>query len=108
MGSGLVVPPPSEHMKLKRGSLIVAIAAACVAAPLAAGAQQQAGKLSRIGVLMNLYPPDANPPQALRQRLRDLGHVEGQNLVIDWRYQIGGGNPLPPVASELGRLKPGV
>ncbi|HEX9285518.1 MAG TPA: ABC transporter substrate-binding protein [Nitrospirales bacterium] len=95
-------------MKLKRGPLILAIAAACVAAPLAAVAQQQAGKLSRIGVLMNLYPPDANPPQALRQRLRDLGHVEGQNLVIDWRYQLGGSNRLPALAAELVRLKPDV
>ena len=75
-------------------------------APLASAAQQQSGKLSRIGVLMNLYPPDASPPQALRQRLRDLGYVEGENLVIDWRYQLGGINRLPALAAELVRLKP--
>src|SRR6266511_4559016 len=95
-------------MTLRRVSLIVALAAACLAAPHALGAQQQAGKPSRIGVLMNLYPPDALPPQALRQRLRDLGYVEGQNLVIDWRYQLGGSNRLPALAAELVRLKPDV
>ncbi len=98
----------SEHVKLKRVPLIVALAAGCLAAPLAAGAQQQAGKLLRIGVLMNLYPPDADPPQALRQGLRDLGYVEGQNLVIDWRYQLGRGDRLPTLAAELVRLKPDV
>ena len=95
-------------MKLKRVLLIVALAAGCLAAPLAAGAQQQGGKLSRIGVLMNLYPTDADPPQALRQGLRDLGYVEGQNLVIDWRYQLGRGDRLPTLAAELVRLKPDV
>src|SRR5262245_22667801 len=97
-----------EHMKLKRVLVIVALAAGCLAAALAAEAQQRAGKLWRIAVLMNLYPPDADPPQALRQRLRDLGYVEGQNLVIDWRYQLGGNNRLPALAAELVRLKPDI
>jgi putative ABC transport system substrate-binding protein len=94
-------------MKLKRVPLIVALAAACLAAPLAAGAQQ-AAKVWRVGVLMDLYPPDANPPQALRQGLRDLGYLEGQNLVIDWRYQLGGSDRLPALAAELVHLKPEV
>ena len=78
-----------------------------LAAPLAPEAQPPA-KRSRIGVLLNLYPPDADPPQALRQGLRDLGYVEGQNLVIDWRYQLGRDNRLPTLAAELIRLKPDV
>ena len=76
-------------------------------APLAVGAQP-AGKRSRIGILMNLYSPDADPPQALRQGLRDLGYVEGQNLVIDWRYQLGRADRLPTLAAELVHLKPDV
>ena len=87
-----------------RIGLAVVLALSLILAPLAAGAQQQSGKLPRIGVLMNLYPPDAPPPQALRQRLRDLGYVEGENLVIDWRYQLGGINRLPALAAELVRL----
>jgi putative ABC transport system substrate-binding protein len=82
------------------------LAGGLLAAPLAAEAQQQTGKPSRIGVLLNLYPPDAPPPQALRQRLRGLGYVEGQNLVIDWRYQLGGSKRLPALAAELVRLRP--
>ena len=93
---------------MDRRAFMGALAGGLLAAPLAAEGQQQVGKLSRIGVLMNLYSPDAHPPQALRQRLRDLGYVEGQNLVIDWRYQLGGTDRLAALAVELVRLKPDV
>ena len=93
---------------MHRRAFIRMMAGGLLAVPLAAAAQQQVGKLSRIGVLMNLYSPDAHPPQALRQRLRDLGYVEGQNLVIDWRYQLGGTDRLAALAVELVRLKPDV
>ena len=89
-------------------ALIVALAVGCLAVPLAGGAQPQAGKPARVGVLMNLYAPDADPPQAFRQGLRELGYVEGQNLVIDWRYQLGRTDRLPVLAAELVRLKPDV
>ncbi len=95
-------------MKLTGLPFLVTLVAACLATPLGVGGQQQVGKLSRIGVLMNLYPPDAAPPQALRQRLRDLGYTEGHNLVIDWRYQLGGSDRLPALAAELVRLNPDV
>ena len=95
-------------MNLKRVSLIIGLIAACLAVPLAGEAQQQVGKLSRVGVLMNLYSPEADPPQALRKELRDLGYVEGQNLVIDWRYQLGQSDRLPVLAAELISLKPDV
>jgi ABC-type uncharacterized transport system substrate-binding protein len=88
----------------RRRFLLTSLACA-LAAPLAAGAQPT-GKAWRIGVLMNLYPPDADPPQALRKALRDLGYIEGQNLVIDWRYQLGQGDRLPTLAAELVRLEP--
>jgi len=91
-----------------RSTLIAVLVAVSVAAPLIAHAQPQAGKPVRIGVLMNLYPPEAAPPQALRDGLRDLGYVEGQNLVIDWRYQLGGDNRMRALAEELVRLKPDV
>ena len=78
---------------------------AVLAAPRAVKAQPPPGKMSRIGVLMNLYSPDADPPQALRQGLRDLGYVEGRNVVIEWRYQLGRDNRLSTLATELVRLK---
>jgi len=93
---------------MRRIGLAVVLAVGLTFVPLAAWAQQQAGKLSRIGVLLNLYPTDADPPQALRQGLRELGYVEGQNLVIDWRYQLGRADRLPTLAAELVRLKPDV
>src|SRR5262245_44561577 len=95
-------------MKLSRVSQIAVLVVACLATALSAGAQPQAGKPWRIGVLMNLYTPEAQAPQALRQGLRDLGYVEGQNLVIDWRYQLGQSTSLPTLAAELVRLKPDV
>jgi putative ABC transport system substrate-binding protein len=89
-------------------SLIAGLVAGCVAALSLAHAQQPEPKMSRVAVLMNLYAKEANPPRAFRQRLRDLGHVEGRNLVIDWRYQLGTGERLPALAEELVRLKPDV
>jgi putative ABC transport system substrate-binding protein len=90
----------------RRRFLLTSLAGA-LAAPIAARAQQ-AGEMSRVGVLMNLYPPDAEPPRAFREGLRGLGYVEGQNLVIDWRYQLGRSDRFPTLAAELVRLKPDV
>jgi putative ABC transport system substrate-binding protein len=58
----------------------------------------------RIGALMSVYPPEADPPQAFRQRLYTLGYVEGHNLVIEWRYARGRDDRLPSLAAELIRL----
>jgi putative tryptophan/tyrosine transport system substrate-binding protein len=68
----------------------------------AAGAQQ-AGKTARVGVLLSRYGLKDEPPQGLRQRLRDLGYVEGQNLAIEWRTAEGGYGRLAELAAELVR-----
>ena len=89
-----------------RGAALVAVLAVSLfAAPLAAGAQQ-AGKVPRIG-LLSLTSPSDRPPlrDAFRQRLRELGWVEGQNIVIDYRYAEGRVDRLPDLATELVRLK---
>ena len=86
---------------------IVAMVIVTFAAGLAIGppaAEPQTVRVWRIGALMALYPPAAGPPQALRQRLRDLGYVEGQNLVIEWRYAEGRDDHLPGLATEMVRL----
>ena len=67
----------------RRRFLLTSLAGA-LAAPLAAGAQQ-AGKIYRIGYLAS--PTADNTPhlrEAFRQGLRELGWVEGQNIVIDF------------------------
>ena len=49
---------------MDRRTFIAGMTGGLLGAPLAVGAQP-AGKRSRIGILMNLYSPDADPPQAL-------------------------------------------
>jgi len=67
---------------------------------------QQAAKISRIGYL-EAPPASANLDriEAFRQGLRELGYVEGKNIVIEWRSAEGKVDRLPALASELVRLK---
>ncbi len=76
-----------------------------LATPLAAGAQQ-AGKVWRIGML-SLGSPTNSPHilEAFRQQLRELGYVEGQNIVIEYRWAEGRAERLPDLAAELVGLK---
>jgi putative ABC transport system substrate-binding protein len=43
--------------------------------------------------------------EAFRQGLRDLGYVEGKNIIIEWRYAEAKPERLPALAAELVRLK---
>jgi ABC-type uncharacterized transport system substrate-binding protein len=90
---------------MDRRTFVSTVAFGLLAAPLAAEAQLQTEKVWRIGALMSLYPPDADPPQAFRHGLRTLGYVEGRNLIIEWRYAQGHDDRLPGLAAELVRLK---
>jgi putative ABC transport system substrate-binding protein len=76
-----------------------------VLAPLAADAQL-AGKVYRIGYLSGgSATASASYVEAFRQGLRELGWVEGQNVVIDYRFAEGRFDRLPDLAAELVRLK---
>ena len=61
---------------------------------------QQLKKVFRVGILENLSSPRTD---AFRQGLLELGYVEGQNLVIEFRF--GSDDRLPDLANELVRLK---
>jgi putative ABC transport system substrate-binding protein len=74
-----------------------------LAVPLAAVAQQ-AGKVPRIGYLGTRTLPDFGV-DAFRQGLRELGWIEGQNIVVDYRLAEGQLDRLPDLAAELVRLK---
>jgi putative ABC transport system substrate-binding protein len=68
---------------------------------------QQAGKLYQIDVLRIDSPrqPYTSPyVEELRQRLRDLGYVEGQNIILEVRWAEGRPERLPELAAELVRL----
>jgi putative ABC transport system substrate-binding protein len=67
---------------------------------------QQPTKIPRIGFLVANFPT-TNPAriEAFRQGLRELGYVEGKNIVIEWRYAEGKLDRLPALAAELVRLK---
>jgi putative tryptophan/tyrosine transport system substrate-binding protein len=70
--------------------------------PLAANAQQAA---RRIGVLV-AGKPDPEPFWRLfREGLRDLGYIEGQNILFEYRSAEGKANLLPALAAELVALK---
>jgi putative ABC transport system substrate-binding protein len=79
-----------------------------IAAPLIVHAQS-AGSVQRIGYLSPGSSTDQSDPasgvSALRQGLRELGYVEGQNLVIESRYSDGDANRLSALALELVRAK---
>ena len=88
---------------------IVTLALGLLVLPLTAEAQQ-ALRVYRIGWL-SAGPPPPTPivqMQAFQEGLRDLGYVEGQNLVIEYRYGEGKAERLREVAVELVQLPGGV
>jgi len=94
-----------DDSAMDRRTLIVGIAGSLLFTPLAVRAQQ-AGKVYRIGIL-EAIPAAQNAAnlEALRRGLRDLGYVEGRNLIIDYRSADGRAERFPDLASELVRLK---
>jgi len=73
--------------------------------PLAVEAQP-AGKVHRVGTLSGVTPAmEAARYEAFRQGLRELGYIEGQNIVIESRYAQERRERLPGLAAELVRLK---
>ena len=70
---------------------------------------QQTVKISRIGVLISGTSSVARPRiQAFQQRLRELGYVEGKNIIFEQRYAEGKVQIVPDLTDELIRLKPDV
>jgi len=90
-----------------RRSLILALGAVAVAAPLGALGQQH-GKVHRVGVLSARQRPaslDTDYYGAFPRRMRELGYIEGKNLSVEWRFADGEYARLPRIAAELVQLK---
>ncbi|TMA12272.1 MAG: hypothetical protein E6J89_05120 [Deltaproteobacteria bacterium] len=68
---------------------------------------QQPKKVPRIGFLFGVGDPSNPPPfvEAFRQGLRDLGYVEGKNIVVEYRYAEGDLDRISNLVAELVRLK---
>ena len=74
--------------------------------PLAAADAQEAGKVARIGFLGTASTSARSPGlDAFRQGLRELGWIEGQNIVIHYRLAEGSLDQARTLAAELARLK---
>jgi putative tryptophan/tyrosine transport system substrate-binding protein len=89
---------------MKRREFITLLGGAA-AWPLAARAQQP-DRIRRIGVLL-FGTPDTDPNLgAFLRGLRDLGYIESQNIVIEYRYAEGKPDRLRSLAVELVAIKP--
>jgi len=86
---------------MRRRELMLLMGGAAVGWPRAARAQS--GKMYRLGILANTR--SSGTWEELLEVLRDLGYVEGQNLIVEWRYSEGQGERWPALASELVGLK---
>lgn len=84
--------------------LTLIVILALLAAPF--GTSAQPSKKMRIGYLSGNPPSDTEDAiEAFRAKLRALGHIEGQNLLIESRYADGRFDKLPKLAAELVQLK---
>jgi putative tryptophan/tyrosine transport system substrate-binding protein len=86
---------------------IVLLALCCLLlAPCSAAEAQKPKKVPRIGYLLPGNPTtDSARSEPFRQALRELGYIEGQNIVIEYRYAEGKRDRFPKLAAELVRLK---
>jgi putative ABC transport system substrate-binding protein len=90
-----------------RRRLIIALGAGALAAPFASIAQES-GKVWRVGYLSQGSRPVSFDPSsvgAFLQGMRDLGYVEGKNLVMEWRFADNSHERLSGLAAELVQLK---
>ena len=88
---------------MRRRDFISLFGGATVAWPLTTRAQKP-DKVARIGYLSSANPRSMPAFQAFEQRLRELGYIEGQNIVIEYRNAEGEVDRLPDLAVDLARL----
>jgi len=88
-----------KKLKLLAYALCAALFALCVSAE----AQQPTAKVPRIGYVSGTGTIDKPGPniESFRQGLRDLGYVEGKNILVEYRYAEGKNELLPGFVTEL-------
>ena len=88
------------------GKIFVWLLATALLTTVPPAEAQQPGKIPRIG-FQSAASSSAMTPRAdaFRQGLRELGYVEGKNIIIEWRYAAGKLDRLDEFAAEFVRLK---
>jgi ABC-type uncharacterized transport system substrate-binding protein len=89
-------------MRLARFAAPATLALALLAAPLAAEAQP-AAKVPRIGLLVSR--PDSPNERGFLDGLRELGYIDGRNIVIESRSTGGKDDAAPAFLAEFVQLK---
>jgi len=90
----------------KAGVLSILFVVALLAVVVIAQAQQPT-KIPRIGYVSGSGDPQTPGYQveAFRRGLRDLGYIEGKNILVEYRYVEGGLDRVPGLVTELVQLK---
>ena len=94
---------------MRRREFITLLGGAAAAWPLAARAQQQGGRMQRVGVLVSLAESDPEGQgfvAAFRDGLRKLGWMEGRNIRFDYRFGAANVGAMEQFAKELVALQP--
>jgi len=92
-------------LDMKRRAFLGVLGGAVVARPLAAWAQQRSDKISVGFLSVNVRPAMKARVEAFQQGLRELRYVDGQNVLIEYRFAEGNPERLRGLADELVRLK---
>src|SRR3989338_6949061 len=91
--------------------IVIWLLTAVVLSTISLAQAQQAKKVPRVGYLTVGFAPSPAPArpnptvESFRQGLRELGYVEGKNIIVEYRYAEGKFERLPDLAAELVRLK---
>ena len=90
---------------LSRRKFAISLGSLALAAPFAS--LSQSGKIPRIGYLQPIVPQNGTSPflEDFRQGLRDLGYVDGKNILLEIRWGEGNLERMPALAAELVRMK---
>jgi putative tryptophan/tyrosine transport system substrate-binding protein len=95
---------PKSKIENQKWAGLLAIVVALTACWARAEAQQ--AKIPRIGFLfVSSLSSNSGRADAFRQGLRELGYVEGKNIIIEWRSADGKPDRLPAIAADLVHLK---
>jgi hypothetical protein len=91
----------SGTREMNRRAFISLLGAGAAAAWPRAARAQRAGTIARLGYLSTANPRSAPFFRAFEQRLRDLGYIEGENIIIEYRNVEGDVDKLPELAADL-------